>query len=177
MLRAPAPADGADESALQQVVVTGSRVVTNGANAPTPMTVVSAEQLQAAAPSSIVDALNQLPQLANSSTPQSNNGGTTGTVAQSFLNLRSLGSNRTLVLLDGARIVPSSLLAQTDVSLIPESLVQRVDIVTGGASAVYGSDAVAGVVNFVLNTRFTGFQTQVQAVNHAMKTTATARSQ
>lgn len=151
----------ADE--LQQVTVTGSRVATNGASAPTPVTMVSADQLQAAAPASIVDALNQLPQMLNSSTPASNNGSTTGTVGQTFLNLRSLGANRTLILLDGSRLVPSSLLATTDVSLIPESLVQRVDVVTGGASAVYGSDAVAGVVNFVLDTKFTGLSIRAQA--------------
>ncbi len=157
-------ADNAAQSDdLSQVVVTGSRVATNGASAPTPVTVVSADQLQAAAPGSIVDALNQLPQMLNSSTPASNNGSTTGTVGQTFLNLRSLGANRTLILLDGARLVPSSLLATTDVSLMPESLVQRVDVVTGGASAVYGSDAVAGVVNFVLDTKFTGFTARVQA--------------
>lgn len=161
----PAPAPAQDDAAaeqLQQVTVTGSRVATTGATAPTPVTIVSSVQLQQAAPSSIVDALNQLPQMMNSSTPQSTGVGTTGSVAQSFLNLRSLGANRTLVLLDGARIVPSSLLAETDASLMPESLVERVDIVTGGASAVYGSDAVAGVVNFVLNNKFDGLTAQLQ---------------
>ena len=159
----PAPATAPNSEELQEVVVTGSRVVTNGANAPTPTTAVSAQLLQAAAPSSIVDALIQLPQIVNSSQPQSTGVGTTGTVGQSFLSLRGLGSNRTLVLLDGARVVPSSLQAVTDVSLIPEALVKRVDIVTGGASAVYGSDAVAGVVNFVLDTRFTGIKAEIQA--------------
>ncbi|MEJ1961700.1 MAG: TonB-dependent receptor plug domain-containing protein [Gammaproteobacteria bacterium] len=160
---APPPQSGDEDLSLQQVVVTGSRVATNGARAPTPVTVVSSEELQQSAPTSIVDALNKLPQMLNSNTPASNNGSTTGTVGQTFLNLRSLGANRTLILLDGARLVPSSLLATTDVSLIPESLVQRVDVVTGGASAVYGSDAVAGVVNFVLNTKFTGVSARVQA--------------
>jgi outer membrane receptor protein involved in Fe transport len=152
----------ADNDTVAQVVVTGSRVVTNGANAPTPLTAVSASQLQAAAPSSIVDALVQLPQIANSSLPQNTGVGTTGNVGQSFLSLRSLGANRTLILMDGSRIVPSSLQAVTDVSLIPEALVQRVDIVTGGASAVYGSDAVAGVVNFVLDTHYTGVKAEIQ---------------
>jgi iron complex outermembrane receptor protein len=159
----PAPPAAPNNDELQEVVVTGSRVVTNGAQAPTPTTSVSAQLLQAAAPSSIVDALVQLPQIVNSSTPQGTGVGTTGTVGQSFLSLRGLGSNRTLTLLDGARIVPSSLQAVTDVSLIPEALVKRVDIVTGGASAVYGSDAVAGVVNFVLDTRFTGIKADIQA--------------
>ena len=150
------PADG------PEVVVTGSRVVTNGAAAPTPLTAVSSDQLQASAPSSVVDALTRLPQIANSSLPQNTGVGTTGNVGQSFLSLRSLGANRTLILMDGSRIVPSSLQAVTDVSLIPEALIKRVDIVTGGASAVYGSDAVAGVVNFVLDTRFTGVKAQLQ---------------
>jgi iron complex outermembrane receptor protein len=154
--------DSGGEPALQEVVVTGSRVATNAANAPTPVTTVTSQQLQMAAPTSIVDGLNQLPQMMNSNTPQSTGVGTTGSVGQSFLNLRSLGANRTLTLLDGARIVPSSLLAETDVSLIPESLIQRVDIVTGGASAVYGSDAVAGVVNFILDKKFNGFSVKVQ---------------
>lgn len=157
---APAAAEGADQ--VQQVVVTGSRVVTNGASAPTPLTAVSSDQLQASAPSSVVDALSRIPQIANSNLPQTTGVGTTGNVAQSFLSLRGLGANRTLILMDGARIVPSSLQATTDVSLIPEALIQRVDIVTGGASAVYGSDAVAGVVNFVLDTHFTGIKGQIQ---------------
>ncbi len=148
---------------VQQVVVTGSRVVTNGAQAPTPVTSMSSDQLQEAVPSSVVDALAQLPQIQNSSLPQTTGVGTTGTVGQSFISLRSLGANRTLILLDGARIVPSSLEAETDVSLIPEELIKRVDIVTGGASAVYGSDAVAGVVNFVLDTHFSGVKGDVQA--------------
>lgn len=154
--------EGAEGGEPQQVVVTGSRVVTNGANAPTPVTTVNSDQLLQAAPSSIPDALNQLPQMLNSNTPQSTGVGTTGTVGQTFLNLRSLGANRTLILVDGARIVPSSLQATTDVSLIPEGLIQRVDIVTGGASAVYGSDAVAGVVNFILDTKYSGLKADIQ---------------
>lgn len=159
---ANAESQGETENAPQEVVVTGSRVVKNGTNAPTPVTTVSSDQLLQAAPSSIPDALNQLPQMENSSTPQSTGVGTTGTVGQTFLNLRSLGANRTLILVDGARIVPSSLQATTDVSLIPEGLIQRVDIVTGGASAVYGSDAVAGVVNFILDTKYSGIKADVQ---------------
>src|ERR1700743_295805 len=119
----PSPPPAANNDELQGVVVTGSRVVTNGAQAPTPTTAVAAQMLQAAAPSSVVDALVQLPQIVNSSVPQSTGVGTTGTVGQSFLSLRGLGSNRTLTLLDGARLVPSSLQAATDVSLIPEALI------------------------------------------------------
>lgn len=157
-----AAASEATGEAPQEIVVTGSRVQRTGAEAPTPVTTVASDQLQLAAPSSIPDALNQLPQMQNSSTPQSTGVGTTGTVGQTFLNLRSLGANRTLILVDGARLVPSSLQATTDVSLIPEGLIQRVDIVTGGASAVYGSDAVAGVVNFILDTKYTGVKADIQ---------------
>ena len=147
-----------------EIVVTGSRLaVQNGFQAPTPVTVVSTQQLQQAAPSSLSDALNQLPVFRNSSTPQSTGVGTTGNVGQSFLNLRSLGPQRTLILLDGRRIVPSSVqFGSTDVSILPEQIVSRVDVVTGGASAAYGSDAVAGVVNFVLDTDFTGLRFNAQ---------------
>ncbi|HEV7632964.1 MAG TPA: TonB-dependent receptor plug domain-containing protein [Steroidobacteraceae bacterium] len=158
---APVFAQNADAD-VQEVVVSGSRVITNGYQAPTPITVISQDQLEAAAPSSISDALNQLPQFRGSAQPQTSGLGTTGTVGQSFLSLRNLGSNRTLLLLDGRRLVPSSPTGVFDVSLLPESLVQRVDVVTGGASAAYGSDAVSGVVNFILDTNFTGFKTSVQ---------------
>jgi outer membrane receptor protein involved in Fe transport len=148
---------------LDVVVVTGSRLAaTAGFEAPTPVTVVSAEQLRQAAPTSLSDSLNQLPVFRNSSTPQSTGVGTTGNVGQSFLNLRSLGSQRTLILLDGRRVVPSTDAGSTDVSILPDMLVQRVDVVTGGASAGYGSDAVAGVVNFALDTRFEGIKANVQ---------------
>ena len=159
---AQAAAD-AGSSDVSAVVVTGSRVVRNGNQAPTPVTVVTTEQLQATAPSSLSDSLNQLPAFKNSSTPASTGVGTTGNVAQSFLNLRSLGTQRTLILLNGQRMVPSSAAGAVDISVMPEGLVQRVDVVTGGASAAYGSDAVAGVVNFVLDTKFTGVKGLIQA--------------
>jgi iron complex outermembrane receptor protein len=149
------------------IVVTGSRAIRNGNAAPTPVTVVSAAQLQAAAPTTVADALNQLPVLANSSRPTS--AGSSGIPGQAtgnganILNLRGLGAQRTLVLLDGRRLAPTNALGSTDINLIPEDLLQRVDIVTGGASAAYGSDAVAGVVNFVLNKRFTGLRLSGQA--------------
>ncbi len=88
--------------------------------------------------------------------------GTTGNVGQSFLNLRSLGSQRTLILLDGRRVVPSTSGGTTDISVLPDNIVSRVDVVTGGASAAYGSDAVAGVVNFVLDTKFEGLKMTAQ---------------
>jgi len=162
---APAEDAGASTpSAEGVIVVTGSRLGTQGGfQAPTPVTVVSTEQLQQAAPSSIGDALNQLPIFRNSAQPQSTGVTVAGTVGQSFLNLRSLGAQRTLILLDGRRLVPSTAAGATDISILPEQVVRRVDIVTGGASAAYGSDAVAGVVNFIIDTDFTGVRASLQA--------------
>jgi len=153
----------ADNNNVEAVVVTGSRLVTNGAEAPTPVTVVSAEQLQAAAPRNIVDGILQLPAFKGSVSVANQSTGTTGSNGADYLNLRGLGVQRTLVLLDGRRMVSASGAGSVDVAQIPETLVQRVDVVTGGASAAYGSDAVAGVVNFVLDTKFEGLKANAQA--------------
>lgn len=153
----------ADSSSVESVVVSGSRLVTNGAQAPTPVTVVSTEQLQLAAPRNIVDGLLQLPAFKGSVSVANQSTGTTGSNGADYLNLRGLGVQRTLVLMDGRRIVPASSAGSVDVAQIPEALVQRVDVVTGGASAAYGSDAVSGVVNFVLDTKFEGLKANAQA--------------
>ena len=155
--------DKSNADVLQEVVVTGSRVATNASRAPTPVTELGTEQLEAAAPSNIADAINELPQLASSTTTRTGtyNVGN-GAAGANFLNLRGFGANRTLVLLDGERVVPSTVAGIVDVNVIPSALVSRVDIVTGGASAAYGSDAVTGVVNFVLNTNFEGIKGEVQ---------------
>ncbi|HWU55538.1 MAG TPA: TonB-dependent receptor plug domain-containing protein, partial [Rhizomicrobium sp.] len=158
-----ANAQQADAGSVESVVVSGSRLVTNGAQAPTPVTVVSADQLQVAAPRNIVDGLLQLPAFRNSVSVQNQSTGTTGSNGADYGNLRGLGVQRTLVLLDGRRVVPASSAGSVDMAQMPEALVQRVDIVTGGASAAYGSDAVAGVVNFILDTKFEGLKTSAQA--------------
>ncbi|MEO8315090.1 MAG: TonB-dependent receptor plug domain-containing protein, partial [Pseudomonadota bacterium] len=133
----------AAEESLSEVVVTGSRLIQNGFQAPTPVTVVTAEQLQATAPSTLSDAVNQLPVFSNSFKPASTGPGVVSNAGGAYLNARSLGANRNLVLLDGRRMVPSSVSGSvagaTDINIIPQSLVQRVDVVTGGASAAYGS--------------------------------------
>ncbi|WP_334163745.1 TonB-dependent receptor plug domain-containing protein [Phenylobacterium sp.] len=145
-----------------EVIVTGSRIVRDGFDAPTPVTVVDRDQLTASTPTSIPDALNKLPQFQRSSTPASAGPSANANAGGNYLNLRALGVSRTLVLLDGRRSVPSNSSSATDVNLIPQALVQRVDIVTGGASAAYGSDAVAGVVNFVLDTQYEGLKGELQ---------------
>lgn len=161
MAAAPALAQSSDQE-LETVVVSGSRLVTNGNQAPTPVTVVSTEQLQMAAPRSVADGLLQLPAFNGSSSVQNQSTGTTGSNGATNLNLRGLGTQRTLVLLDGRRVPSNNFQGSVDVQQLPESLIQRVDVVTGGASAAYGSDAVAGVVNFILNTKYEGFKADVQ---------------
>lgn len=143
-------------SQVGDIVVTGSRIVRNGYTAPTPVTVVAVEQLQATAPGSIPDGLNQLPQFTMSSGTQNTGNQATSPNAGNYLNLRGLGSIRNLVLLDGQRIPPTSFQGTVDTNVIPSALVSRVDVVTGGASAAYGSDAVSGVINFILDTGYTG---------------------
>ena len=154
-------ADPADAPSSDQIVVTGSRVVTDGFSAPTPVTVISGEQLLTNTPTTIGEGLNKLPQFANSVRPSSAQFGPESG-ASTQLNLRSLGPQRSLILLDGRRVNPSTATGVVDIAILPEELVERVDIVTGGASAAYGSDAVAGVVNFVLDTDFTGFKGVIQ---------------
>src|SRR5690606_32534206 len=90
-------------------------------------------------------------------------GGGTANGGQNFINLRALGNTRTLTLVDGRRFVPANPTNLIDTNLIPQGLVDRVDVVTGGASAAYGSDAVGGVVNFILNKRFVGLKADLQA--------------
>ncbi len=144
------------------IVVTGTRL-RSGLTTPTPVTVSSAEQLRASNPGLLGAALAQLPEFRGSSTASSSTQSPQRDNGANFLNLRGLGASRTLVLLDGRRFVSSSSSGIPDVNLFPQDLVQRVDIVTGGASAAYGSDAVAGVVNFVLDKTFTGIRLTSQA--------------
>ncbi len=146
---------------VEEIVVTGSRIARDGYEAPTPVTVINADQFQNTAGGNIADYLNTMPALSNSITQRS----TTGTISSagggvSGLNLRGLGAQRTLVLLNGQRTVPSLVSGVVDVSEFPQQLISRVDMVTGGASAGYGSDALAGVVNFVLDTEFTGLKAE-----------------
>jgi iron complex outermembrane receptor protein len=156
----PPSASGGDD--LQQIIVTGSRIARPGFDAPTPTTTIAIEDIEKAAPVNIADFVNQLPQLSSSATPRVGNANTsTGFNGLNNLNLRSLGANRTLVLLDGQRVISSALNGAVDINNLPSALVERVDVVTGGASAAYGSDAVSGVVNFILNGSFTGLKANV----------------
>jgi outer membrane receptor protein involved in Fe transport len=163
--QAPAPDSSAAPAAQDRstIFVTGTRVIRNGYKAPTPTTVLGTEEIAAKAPTNLADFVNELPQLASTNTPKSNiSFVSAGLVGINALNLRNLGENRTLVLLDGQRVGPSTLTGFVDVNIFPQALVNRVDIVTGGASASWGSDAVAGVVNFILDKNFKGLKGEVQ---------------
>src|SRR5690606_1451464 len=155
-------AEGEDGVVLDEITVTGSRLrVRDGMETPTPVTAMQSEEIEALAPGHLVEALNQLPQFLNNSGPANifNIGGAAGS---SFLNLRGVGSNRTLVLLDGRRVASSTRAGVADVATFPESMIRGMEVVTGGASAAYGSDAVAGVVNFLLDTDYTGIKGKAQ---------------
>lgn len=129
---------------------------------PTPVTVVTAQDLGDMSPRTIIEALTQLPQFFGNSSPE-NPGLLLSTPGAGNLNLRGLGNNRTLVLLNGRRMVATGRQGSTDINVINRALLSRVEVVTGGASAAYGADAVAGVVNFILDTQYTGFNGEVQS--------------
>ncbi|WP_404477639.1 TonB-dependent receptor plug domain-containing protein [Novosphingobium sp. BL-52-GroH] len=157
-------AEAASDAAVRDIIVTGSRVQANGFQNPTPVTIISSTDLSTKAPSNIPDALNQLPQFSNSTSPtKSETRFSVTPVIGNFLNLRGLSPRRTLIMLDGVRVPPTSFDGSVDVNTLPQMLVQRVDVVTGGASAAYGSDAVVGVVNFVLDKKFEGLKVTAQS--------------
>ncbi len=145
--------------AIEEVVVTGSRIQNPSFASPTPLTILNAQQFTQIAPSTVDDILLQIPQFRPDSGPTqvTRNTGSIST-SQSFADLRGLGPQRTLVLIDGQRPVPTNAQGTTSTSIIPMGLVSRIEVVTGGASAAYGSDAVAGVTNFILNDHLEGLQ-------------------
>lgn len=154
--------DASDRAAVEGVVVTGSRVVRDGYQAPTPVSVVGRDEIQRSATPNIADYVNTLPAVSGSSTPTTTNTQVgAGRQGINSLNLRGIGDIRTLTLLDGRRVGGMINNGVVDVSQLPQQLVARVDVVTGGASASYGSDALSGVVNFVLDTKFTGLKGEI----------------
>jgi outer membrane cobalamin receptor len=151
------------DAQLTSVTVTGSRVIKNGDSNPSPTTVMNADDLLTSKPgATLADALNSLPVFAGSrgsaSNPTTAGSAAGGSGSANQLNLRNIGATRTLVLMDGKRIPPTLYNGAVDVDLIPQLFVERVDVVTGGVSAVYGSDAMTGVVNYVLDHKFNGIK-------------------
>ena len=145
---------------LKEVVVTGTRIYIPGLHSISPVTSINANAIASTGLTTIEDVLNQLPQVTADQGAMLSNGAT-GTAT---VNLRDLGANRTLVLVNGRRLMPGTAGGSAaDINMIPAALVQRVDVLTGGASAVYGADAVAGVVNFVMKDNFQGFEIDANA--------------
>jgi len=146
--------DAAPAEADDTIIVTGSRISRPDLESASPVAVVSAEQLQLSNKPGVEEFLRNIPQ-AVAGTGGNNNNGNEGIAT---VNLRNLGEVRTLVLVDGKRFVPYDTNGIVDLNMIPSALIKRVDVVTGGASAVYGSDAIAGVVNFILDDKFEGLR-------------------
>lgn len=154
-------AQDADDGASQlgEIVVTGSRIRRDPTNSPTPLIQVQREDLLTTGQTTVIDYLATIPALSNSVVPSDTTGSGLGDGGLSLPNLRSLGSNRTLTLVDGRRHVGSSGgQLSVDVDTIPRLLIENIEIVTGGASSVYGADAVSGVLNFVLRKDFEGLE-------------------
>jgi outer membrane receptor protein involved in Fe transport len=149
-----------DASEVEAVVVTGSRIRRNPTNAPTPLIQVGREEIIESGEPNIIDYLADIPALQQSVVPEDTTGAGLGDGGLSLLNLRNLGVARTLTLVDGRRHVGSATFtpASVDVDTIPRLLIQDVEVITGGASAIYGADAVAGVVNFILRRNFEGVE-------------------
>ncbi|WP_295192077.1 TonB-dependent receptor [uncultured Brevundimonas sp.] len=152
-------ADSQQAAELGEIVVTGSRIRRDPTNAPTPLIQIGRNELLNTGQSTVIDYLATLPALSNSQIPSDTTGSTLGAGGLSFANLRQLGSNRTLTLVDGRRHVGSSggSLA-VDIDTIPRLLIENIEIITGGAASVYGADAVSGVLNFVLRKDFEGLE-------------------
>jgi iron complex outermembrane recepter protein len=156
---APAP----EAETPGDIVVTGSRLGV-GFSAPTPVSVIGAARLEQRGIANVADALNEVPAFRASNTPASGElSPTAGYVGGRILDLRGLGAPRTLTLVDGKRFVPSTTQATVDTNMIPSILLQRAEVVTGGASAQYGSDAVAGVANLILDHDLTGIKFSAQS--------------
>ena len=141
-----------DDDVIENIIVTGSRIKRRDYSSPSPLVSIDRADLISAGRATLEESLNRMPQFQPDLSRSVNNGGN-GTSA---LNLRGIGAGRTLILINGRRFAPSGTGNSVDVNNIPQSLVERVEVITGGASTVYGSDAIAGVVNFILRNDFVG---------------------
>jgi iron complex outermembrane recepter protein len=171
----PAAAAPRQDAALEEVVVTGSRIARNSVfDIPNPVTQVSATDLKLTGQVNVEQALSENPGFVGAT-----NGGSQSNVVpggEAYVNLRGLGQQRTLVLVNGRRFTVDTVAGAnmtTDINTIPQALIERIDVVTGGSSAVYGSDAIAGVVNFVMKQNFQGVELDGHVNFDEMTTTPT----
>lgn len=148
-----------DVAPAGEIVVTGTRITRDGYQSATPVSALGGVEIAALKPANVASLVTALPAITSGANPTTSAGsGTNGQGGINALDLRDLGAQRTLVLINGHRTVASTATGAVDINTIPQDLIQRVDVVTGGASAQYGSDAVAGVVNFVLRDKFKGLE-------------------
>ena len=161
------PGTEAQAQEADTIVDTASRTASSGLDAPTPTQVIGAEALDRQGAETIMEVLNQNPAFKATRSPNAN-ATNLSSPGQATADLRGLGGQRTLVLVNGSRVVPfapaanQSVPTTTDLNLMPTIMIDRVDVVTGGASALYGSDAVSGVVNLIMKTRYDGVDARVQ---------------
>ena len=155
-----APASDDAEAIDEAIIVTGSRLARSTFDTPTPVTVLGAESLKQLGATNIGASISQLPAMRASTSPATQGFGSFN-VGANIINLRGIGVTRNLVLVDGRRFAPSTREGSVDLNLVPSNLVSRIEVVTGGASAAYGSDAIAGAVNVILDKRFEGIKGQV----------------
>jgi len=148
---------------VEEISVTGTRIrATDGMVTPVPVTAMTTSELASFQPgSTVAEQLDNLPQFFNNNSSQRGGGVLFGDGGGSYLNMRNLGANRTLVLFDGSRVVPADKRGSVNVDTLPTALVRTIDVVTGGASAAYGADALGGVTNFVLDREFQGLKTEI----------------
>ncbi|MGC1520187.1 MAG: TonB-dependent receptor plug domain-containing protein, partial [Steroidobacteraceae bacterium] len=166
----PKPAADQTETVLEEVVVTGSRIASPNEVSTSPILAISSQSIKVSGKTDITDLINQLPQIFSNELGQDLGNTTSGLTTAGGVataDLRGLGPARTLVLIDGVRLgvgSPNTAIAEPapDLDQIPVGLVERVEVVTGGASAAYGSDAIAGVVNFIMKKNFQGFEVDGQ---------------
>ncbi|MBU1310962.1 MAG: TonB-dependent receptor [Gammaproteobacteria bacterium] len=154
------------EAAVEKIAVTGSRIKSLDQVANSPMLTVNADELNSRADITIDTYMNTLPQVNPAGTTTSNNPGNGG---QSNIDLRGLGANRNLVLVDGRRVMVSSSAMTVDLNTIPAAMIDSIEVITGGAGAAYGADAVAGAVNLRLKSNFEGVDFRATHSNHAQE--------
>ncbi|MDE2251083.1 MAG: TonB-dependent receptor, partial [Gammaproteobacteria bacterium] len=160
---APPPPAATTDAPLEEVVVTGSRLSQADTSSPNPVLVVDSSELQHAGAIRTEDLLNSLPQANSGLTLGANGASVAPLTGTATADLRGIGAFRTLVLVDGIRPAPGDPVnPSADLNAVPSALIRRVEVLTGGASAIYGSDAIAGVVNFILDKEFTGLKVDLQ---------------
>jgi len=147
----------AEANDVSEIVVTGSRIQVPGLQSASPITTVGAEEIRLQQTSEVEKIIRFLPV----SVPGDGDARNNGTAGATTINLRGLGPQRNLIMVDGKRVTPYNTDGRVDVSIIPTAMLERVDVITGGASAVYGSDAISGLVNFILKRNFEGLETDV----------------